>query len=184
MAVKTFTTGEVLTAADTNTYLNNGGLVYITQQTIGSAVSSVTVTGCFSSTYENYHVVVSGGVASTNNSMLLTLGATATGYYRFAIYGGFGATTVSGANTSNGTSWADAVYGTANSLFGEFDLIGPNVAKNTHLIARTASSTTTGLFLTQGGYLADTTQYSAFTLTCNSGTVTGGTIRVYGYRQA
>ncbi len=29
MAVKTFTTGEVLTAADTNTYLNNGGLVYI-----------------------------------------------------------------------------------------------------------------------------------------------------------
>jgi hypothetical protein len=30
MAIKTFTSGAVLTSADTNTYLNNGGLVYIT----------------------------------------------------------------------------------------------------------------------------------------------------------
>jgi hypothetical protein len=29
MAIKTFTTGEVLTAADTNTYLANSGLVYV-----------------------------------------------------------------------------------------------------------------------------------------------------------
>jgi hypothetical protein len=27
MAIKTFTTGEVLTAADTNTYLANSGLI-------------------------------------------------------------------------------------------------------------------------------------------------------------
>ena len=35
MAVKTFSTGEVLTASDTNTYLNNGGLVYITSTIFG-----------------------------------------------------------------------------------------------------------------------------------------------------
>jgi hypothetical protein len=30
MAIKTFTTGEVLTASDTNTYLANSGLVFET----------------------------------------------------------------------------------------------------------------------------------------------------------
>ena len=29
--------------------------------------------------------------------------------------------------------------------------------------------------------LADTTQYTAFTIAPNTGTLTGGTIRVYGY---
>ena len=34
MAIKTFTTGEVLTASDTNTYLANAGLVYITSTAV------------------------------------------------------------------------------------------------------------------------------------------------------
>jgi hypothetical protein len=40
MAIKTFTTGEVLTASDTNTYLANSGLVYVKSQTIGSGVTA------------------------------------------------------------------------------------------------------------------------------------------------
>jgi hypothetical protein len=52
MAIKTFTTGEVLTAADTNTYLANSGLVYITQATLTGA--AVSIQGCFSATYDSY----------------------------------------------------------------------------------------------------------------------------------
>ena len=57
MAIKTFTSGEVLTASDTNTYLNNGGLVYITQ---GFAIDTpaLDVNSVFSSTYDNYRVVL------------------------------------------------------------------------------------------------------------------------------
>ena len=36
MAIKTFTTGEVLTAADTNTYLANSGLVYVASGTVAA----------------------------------------------------------------------------------------------------------------------------------------------------
>jgi hypothetical protein len=43
--------GEVLTAADLNAY---AGLILVKTQTIGTAVSSVTVTGAFSSTFQNY----------------------------------------------------------------------------------------------------------------------------------
>lgn len=160
------------------------GLELVKTQTIGNAVSSVNVTDAFSSSYENYKIIVSSGVASTGNSMILTLGATASGYSRFAIFGTYNATTVSGANTNNGTGWADVVYGTTNTLNGEFDLYSPNLAKNTHLHSRVSASGAglAGIYVTQGGYLADTTQYTAFTLTTNSGTVTGGTIRVYGYK--
>ena len=42
MAIKTFTTGEVLTASDTNTYLNNGGLVFINQVSYTASTSTET----------------------------------------------------------------------------------------------------------------------------------------------
>ena len=67
MAIKTFTTGEVLTAADTNTYLANSGLVYITSVSLAgaTAASPVAITSCFSSTYTNYRIVVSNFINST-----------------------------------------------------------------------------------------------------------------------
>jgi hypothetical protein len=38
--------------------------------------------------------------------------------------------------------------------------------------------------LNTGGFLNNTTSYTAFTFTPSSGTLTGGTIRVYGYRNS
>ena len=56
-----YSSGDVLTAADLNA---SSGLVFIKSQTIGSGVSSVTVTNVFSSTFENYKVVTTGIAAS------------------------------------------------------------------------------------------------------------------------
>lgn len=157
------------------------GLNLVKSQTIGSAVASVTITDAFSSTYENYKIVVSGGVASTSNFARLTLGSTATGYYTFTIFGVYTATTVNGAANANSTSFQDVAYGTAQSINGAFELFSPNLATRTHLHCQLASSLTNGLYLTKGGYLNDATQYTAFTLTLDTGTWTGGTVRVYGY---
>jgi hypothetical protein len=63
MAIKTFTTGEVLTAADTNTYLANSGLVYINQFTLSGGTTNLT--SIFSATYDDYLLVVSGASASS-----------------------------------------------------------------------------------------------------------------------
>ena len=41
------------------------GMRLVKKQTIGTAVSSVNVTNAFSATYENYLILISGGVAST-----------------------------------------------------------------------------------------------------------------------
>jgi hypothetical protein len=64
MAIKTFTAGETLTAADTNTYLNNGGLVYLAQ---GFAINTAAldVNGVFNANYDNYRVVLQTASRST-----------------------------------------------------------------------------------------------------------------------
>jgi hypothetical protein len=76
MAIKTFTTGEVLTASDTNTYLANSGLIYVAGASFSGAVS-FDVTG-FTSDYLFYELRMSiAGASATGVSGVLYLGATA-----------------------------------------------------------------------------------------------------------
>ncbi len=162
------------------------GLVFIKAQTIGTAVNSVTVTDAFSSTYDNYLITASGGVASTDSAALnITLGSTATGYYRFLVYGSYGSNTVNGLASANATAWSDTGYGTTNTISLNVNLFNPNLAKRTLLANNFAAAATGGLAGFNSGYLNDSTQYTAFTIGAGSGvTMTGGTIRVYGYRNS
>jgi hypothetical protein len=157
------------------------GLTLISTTTIGTTVASVTVTGAFSSTYDNYRIIVNGGVASTTSSMQMQLGATTTGYYDAGSYVSYNGATVNVNANSNAASWLVG-QNTTDSLDSVVDLRSPNLAKNTHFSAQFSRSTTTGPNWNVGGYVANTTQYTAFTLSPNTGTLTGGTIRVYGYR--
>ena len=56
MAIKTFSSGEVLTASDTNTYLANSGLVYLGAVSYTSA-GAVSANNVFTSAYRNYRFV-------------------------------------------------------------------------------------------------------------------------------
>ena len=181
MAIKTFTTGEVLTAADTNTYLANSGLVFVKSQTIGTTVSSVTVSSAFSATYDNYVIIISGGVATGDANIRIQLGATATGYYYGGMFAKYDGTNSSFAAVANQTFF-DIGYASTNALAGKAELDNPFNAKRT--IARTTSigSSTTYYMNNYAGFLNDSTSYTAFTITISSGTMTGGTIAVYGYR--
>jgi hypothetical protein len=182
MAIKTFTTGEVLTAADTNTYLANSGLVYVTSATIGSGVSSVTVSNAFSATYDNYRIIVNAGAGSAIASLRLTLGATATGYY----YAGK-ARDYSGSDLnvqgSNVAFWYSAET-EPNGMSGIIELQNPQLAKRTLFNTTITAPRSAGYWLAVGGYLDNDTQYTAFTFTFSGGTQTGGNISVYGYRKA
>lgn len=58
MAVKTFSDGVALPASDINTYLTNGGWVYISQTDLGGN-TAVNIDGCFTATYDNYMIQIS-----------------------------------------------------------------------------------------------------------------------------
>jgi len=148
--------------------------------TIGNAVSSVTVSGAFSSLYDNYKIMISGGVGSTLSTLWLSLGASATGYSSGLFYVAYGATAAQAASDNGSVAFTYAGYATTGFLSFNLDVINPFLAKPTvfgptNWAAGTVAGTSTGIHNIS-------TSYSAFTITAASGTITGGTIRVYGYR--
>jgi len=185
MPLTTYTAGEVLTASSLNanfSYVEGaGGLVFIKSQVIGTGVASVAVTGAFSNTYDAYKIMVGGGVGSAaNNAIYMTLGSTTTGYYYgvpLVVYSGGTVLSTAGTNTS---SWAVGSINTG-SLNVNLELIDPFATKITKVYPQIAKDTSGG---SGGGFLNNTTSYTAFTLTPESGTFTGGTIYVYGYKKA
>lgn len=184
MAVKTWASGEVLTASDLNTYAGNPGLVYVTQQTIGNAVSSVTVSNCFSATYDNYRIIVEGGVASTNVWLRLQLGSITTNYYGAFTGTNYTTTTYAGQNDNNGALFNYIGFGAANALTAIIDITSPFKSLRKFVSASNVFLSASNAYGTYTGELANATSASGFTLSPNTGTITGGTIRVYGYRQA
>jgi hypothetical protein len=181
MAIKTFTTGEVLTASDTNTYLANSGLVYVTSATIGSAVSSVTVSNCFSSTYNNYKILVSGvAAASASDNLIMTLNGGTTEYYGNLIYGLYSGAASLYAPVNNAANWPYMGYSTFTSgIMTTIEVINPNLAEYTAMQSVYVNAGGAGTFT---GFRNTTTQHTGFTLAPTVGTITGGTITVYGYR--
>lgn len=155
------------------------GLTLIKTQTIGTTVSSVAVTAAFSATYNAYKIIVDGGVGSATALLSMVLGSTATGYYEAAVRANYSTGTVDSGSQANGTSFGRIGNVNANFINLSVDVINPFAAKYTLVNGMFISATQGGQF---SGYLADTTSYTAFTLSPASGTLTGGNIKVYGYQ--
>jgi NADPH-dependent curcumin reductase CurA len=177
MAYPTFASGDVLNASD----MNAVGLWLVKTQTIGTAVSSVEVTSAFSSTYDNYLILLSGGTCSADTTIGLQLGASATAYYGFLTYGAATASTVLGANVNNSAT-ANFVGGgvSGQAAHVRCDVLGPNKSAYTKIVVGSyQNGNNYGTFNCEHRVA---TAYTSFTLLPSSGTLTGGTIRVYGYR--
>ena len=178
--------GQVLTVAagvpSWATPAGGGALILVKTQTIGSAVSSITVSSAFSSTYDNYLITISGGVLSTNANLNCQLGSTTSGYYMNGYYMQPTSTTVGGDALNGTTSFKYCASGDTTSIGGHFTLMAPNLAKPTLFVADAWRGSSNRTYSNYRGSLDNTTQYTEFTLIVDSsGTATGGTIRVYGY---
>lgn len=197
MAVKTFTTGEVLTAADTNTFLANSGLVALVPTSVAgtgvtlsnakvsfSASSTVSVNGVFSTTYDAYRLVVTTSAGSTDALINLRLrvgGVDASGAtdYGFSLLQSASSGAWLNLNFSAGTSSISLGYKvTANRSAFSADIYNPGAA------AKTGFSTA-GMYnvipYVGGGQHNLTTAYDGFSLITAGGDMTGS-LTVYGYR--
>ena len=158
---------------------NYPGLRLIKKQTVGSGVSSVNVTSAFSATYENYKIIYNGGTSSASTSMKFKLGASTSTYYGAYIYTSFAGSAVQGASNNNGADWAYAGSVDINAVNLNCDLMSPFLSKYTYITCGAINyGTNRGVF---NGTHESNTSYTDFTLTPASGTLTGGTIYVYGY---
>jgi hypothetical protein len=181
MAEQTFTAGQVLTAAQMTTLQTNIGLNFITTTTIGSGVSTVTVAGCFTTTYDNYQIVISGADSSSlNNLVTLQLNnSTGTTYTSSSFYiihnGATGSAT--GTNVNFRVGWGGDVSDTSSNI----TLYSPFLAKRTGMTAQASNNSLTSF---NGGVDTSAVSSTGFTLSVGADTLTGGTVTVYGYRKA
>ena len=163
---------------------SSGALTLITAQTIGTAVSSVAVTGVFSSTYDNYKIMISGGTSSANNVLYLQLGATTTGYYAGMTRVTYSTGAASLVADNNAANFTRIGASNTNGMHSNFDILAPNLAKNTFVGGFFIDNSTASSGGSLGGFLNNTTAYTDFTILMNTGNLTGGTIRVYGYQNS
>lgn len=186
MAIKTFTSGEVLTAADTNTYLGNAGLVYVAQGTLNLTGVRQNVLGVFSSTYKNYRMVLNITTRSTSNRIQIhyLVGSTLvdTNYYQGGIGSDYSANTVLYFQRSNNDDSfiMDSSAGPANY---SIDIMNPQLAVPTRHYGQTSSGGAAPYSYAFGGAQTSSQQMTGFQTYVNTGTATLE-YTIYGYRQS
>ncbi len=190
MAIKTFTTGEVLTASDTNTYLANSGLVYVTSGAL--SLTATNFAGCFTSTYTNYRIVIDS----------LAWNSTADIYYQFLT----GTTPETGANyfwSMNGLKATGAAFNSAaqtqtsgylgssnsganNLIVGScsWDICGPQLAQRTLLTGQAAGVFSEYFHLSGRNAHNLTTAYTGIRFLTNTASTFTGNVTIMGYRKA
>jgi hypothetical protein len=189
MAIKTFTTGEVLTAADTNTYLANSGLVYITTTTATSG-TTLNISNCFSSTFNNYRVIISGYQPSSASAIIMQLGtgsAVNTNYYWAGAYlsAYTAAPTLAGYGGNAAAQVELQIVGDAtHEGGGNVEIYSPNLATRTAIMvqgidARTAANPRLAIT----GFQDSATQFTSLHITSTQ-TISNLVVTVYGYRKA
>jgi hypothetical protein len=174
MTYPSFTSGEVLRAED----MNAVGLWLVKSQTIGTGVSSVAVSNAFSFDYDAYKIVVSGGAGSAAQGISMNFTGSTANYYSILTYW----TYVGGVNTvianNNGANWSLVGESSPNANTIDIDVINPMAAKFSYFMGGYMGTVAGNVV----GYHGVATAYSGFTLSV-AGTMTGGTISVYGYKK-
>ena len=166
------------------TAVGNSGLVYISSTTIGSAVSSVTVASCFSATYDNYKIVATGFAATTNGaaSYIKLNNSTGSTYFGNMIYNVPTSSAIGGVSATNGASNGFLAFtvSSTGTMTVDANIDSPFLAVTSNCVGNYSGRNYNGQFSTHDSNAASST---GFILAPSSGTMTGGTIRVYGYRQ-
>jgi hypothetical protein len=179
MPVPDFSPGEVLTAQA----MDSVAMWLVKTVTVGSGVSAVDVTAAFSSTYDNYLISYSNIDASVNAASGLlrfgTIASPVSANYNFA--GFFTGYTGININVNQSSVGQFETWGTSSSnTSGQFYINGPNLATPTFMTTQFARSDASFVF---SGVQTDLTQHTGFHIYAGAGTLTGGTIRVYGLRK-
>ena len=157
------------------------GLVLIKTQAIGSAVSSVTVSDAFSADYDNYKIIISIDNSSVSFAELkLSLGGITFNYYSGGLevfWGSFSSFTnhfAEGPEANFKIGYQDS-----GATVCIVELQNPFSSTSRTSISALQSPQTGSL--TMMGFVDSIASATSVIISPDSGTISGGTIRVYGY---
>ena len=160
--------------------LPSGALTLISATTIGTAVSSVTVTGAFSATYDAYKIIVTGGATSVGSPVALQLGSVTSAYKYALVYGGYVSGSVGTDTAAAAASFTPVGRMETNGISANIELANPFLACQTRFFAPYSDVNNGGSI---SGLQDSATSFTSFIISRATGTMTGGTIAVYGYEK-
>jgi hypothetical protein len=175
-----------LTLITPTSIANTGGTASIgTNGTVSfSAASIVSLNDVFSSTYENYKILLNITSAATQDAIFMRLRVagsdnSSNNYYWSLIYQNVsGGTTPSGANSNNLSSSFRVGYSSTNAR-SLIEVFSPFATSQTSFNAQNGNNNSD--FALQGGNTSVTTSYTGFTLIFAGNTT--GSVSVYGYNK-
>lgn len=168
---------KVIPTGATNGTVDVNGTV-----TIGNAVSSVTITNAFSNLYHSYKIILVGGTGSSATILNFQLSGSTTGYYNSRNIVRYPDGFLSGGNVNNGAAWSGVgVTGSIGTSM-EMEIFNPFEASPTFMRHAYLAMLTSDFAGAGGGFHNVSTSYASFILSPAAGTLTGGKIRIYGYR--
>lgn len=166
---------KIIPTGATNATVSGDGDV-----TVGAGVNTVSVAGAFSSLFDNYRIIYTGGAASVDTGINFQLSGSSANYCNALLYILYAS---AGANTlvyNGASSWVYAgSMSTNQNPFMDIDVFEPFAARSTRFSQRWAQFDSAGV---NNGVHKQNTSFTGFTLVTQIGNLTGGTIRVYGYR--
>ncbi len=180
MTFPVFNVAETLRAAD----MNAVGLWLVKTQTVPNGSLSAVVTGAFSADYNNYFVSYTGGTGSVGGAQLrIAFNVdTANNYYSNLITQTAGLAAVNGQAFGALVGFTVVGYVDTGDFSCSLTINNPNRTLNTNFYG---SFNCLGGFSqvgTVGGWSIGTGANTGFTFYPSSGTLSGGTIRIYGFR--
>lgn len=171
---------KVIPTSGANCTISATGTITITA---GSA--SASINGCFTSGYANYlaEIVM---VISTGAEVRIRYRASGTDETT-SHYGAITRTQPNSASATIGQNNGNTYYLIADSsisadLRGRVEFYSPQLTTTTYATHHASGAGATMYGYTGGDYHTQTVAYDGFTIYPSAGTITSGTIRVYGYR--
>ena len=174
-------TGQVLTVASgvpSWATPAGGGLTYINTVSF-SGSTGVNVNDVFSTTYDNYRIVLLGTVSTATVSMRLRVSGTdtSTGYEYVRLY-------VSGGSVGTDTDvvgndeWFLGSFDTTNQSLSTYDIASPFLAEKTAIYGGGGNVNLNTMNINAGNQ-TDATSFTGFTILCANGMT--GKVAIYGY---
>jgi hypothetical protein len=168
---------SVSVGAGTFTLSSNGAIA------LGSGVTSVTVNGAFSAAYENYEILWTGGTmtsSSADSQISFVFTGSTTGYNNILRYSN--GSVMSVAAQSNAANWNWVGGGSTGSGLVQMKLYAPFLAVHTRMDSNAYNSWNNVNLGNSNGVHTVASSYTGFTINVTgTGTMVGGTIRIYGY---
>ena len=159
------------------TAVGNSGLVYVTSAGI-TAATTFTVSNCFTTTYDNYRVIISNFTSPSQQFVSMTLSG-GTGYLTNVDYKKYDAT---GAGTNTSTAnWQLGLSGAVAGNAIAVDIFSPFLALPTRMYGDNEGGAYYGVL---HGSQTDSTSSTGFTVAWGATVSAIGTVTVFGYRKA